>query len=175
MQFTDPLNFDIDVDVAPLLDGSKEPQLVSSRWYKLLRPSPERPAALQVKIERAFHNLILKNQWDAARARTERRRRRAVRAPLLSRLQASSGDRLVTTDISLAGLRCSGRPTRDELDVEFRLPGLAFPVEARARVVSFRDANVIPLAGLQFVDIDAPYLEHIHRYVDTRRRGLMAA
>jgi hypothetical protein len=170
--YSDPHNFDIDVDLGPLLD-SDDPVLVTSRWYKLLRPSSERPRGLQEKIDSTFRNTILKAQWDIAKSRTERRR--AVRAPLLSRVHANSGDRLVTCDISLAGLRCSGRPTKDTMDVEFKLPGLAFPVEARARVVSFRDANVIPLAGLQFVDIDTPYLDHIHNYVDARRRGLKAA
>lgn len=170
----DPLNFEIDVDLSMLLGSSKE-ALVSSRWYKLLRRNGERPDDLQLKIESSFQNTILKLQWEAALLRWQTERRRAVRAPLLSRVHVANEDHLIACDISLAGLRCSGRPNKDVLDIEFKLPGLAFPVEAKAEVVSFKDANVLPIAGLKFLDIDTPYLDHINKYVAERRVQLLAA
>ncbi len=173
MDYRDPLSFDIDVDLSPLLDGANDAVLVSGHWYTLLRPHAERPAALQAKIEEGFRNALLAAQWFAAQRRRERRR--AVRAPLLSRVHVDGDAPMVACDISLAGLRCSGRPRQERMDVEFRLPGLAFPVAARAEVVTFKDANVIPLAGLRFLDIDPPYLDHIHRYVAHKRARLMAA
>jgi hypothetical protein len=170
--FDDPADFDIDVDLSLLL-GGQTPQLLSSTWYTLVRERQERPTALQQKIEAAFHNALLRAQWQARGHRLERRR--AVRVPLLSRVHVSRGPRLVSTDISIAGLRCSGRPTSGMLDIEFKLPGLAFPVAARVEVANFEDREVIPLVGLRFVDIERPYVEHIVRYVDTRRRSLLAA
>jgi hypothetical protein len=159
-------SFDIDVDLGPLL-GADDPMLLSDTWY-LMRSMGERfDDDLQAKVERAFGNELLLLQWRASRARSERRR--AVRAPLLSRVEATSGQRFVTTDISLAGLRCSGRPLAGVLDIEFKLPTLAFPVSARAEVANFQDSPVIPLIGLRFVDIEAPYVDEISRYIDTRR------
>ena len=66
-------------------------------------------------------------------------------------------------------------PLKEELEIEFKLPGVAFPIEAKAAVVSFKESNVIPLAGLKFVDIDTPYLDHINDYIDRRRQTLLAA
>lgn len=164
------LDFDIDVDVSGLLGVDRE-LLVSGRWYELMRQRDDRPDWLQHKVDRAFHNALLRAQWRAAAQRAERRR--ALRVPLISRVSITEHSPLVACDISLSGLRCSGRPKKDFLDIEFKLPSLQFPVEARAEVVSFRDANVIPLAGLRFVDIDTPYLEHIQTYI-SRRRDLAA-
>ncbi len=168
----DPLNFEIDVDLSSVVGDGTE--LVSARWYKLLRPSPERPAALQEKIERAFRTELLRAQWQAA-LRRQPERRRAIRAPLLSRLNVELGDPLIACDISLSGLRASGRPRHERFDVEFKIPNVAFPIDAKVEVVSFKDATVIPLAGLRFVDIDPPYLDHINRYIGERRQSLLAA
>jgi len=168
----DPTLFEIDVDLAPLL-GADDPLLLSSRWYRLLAPSAPRQDELQEKIERAFGNELLHLQWLAARRRSERRR--AVRAPLLSRVDVAQGQRLVATDISLAGLRCSGRPRAGVLDIEFKLPTLAFPVAARAEVANFQDSPVIPLIGLRFVDIESLYVDEISRYIDERRSALLGA
>lgn len=172
MLHEDPAHFEIDVDLAPLL-GNSDPVVVSSRWYSLLRPSAERPESLQRKIERTFRNAVLREEWLARRERIERRR--AVRVPLLTRVQVSSGARLVATDISVSGLRCSGRPRSGVLDIEFKLPTQAFPLAARAEVVSFRDSPVIPLVGLRFLDIERPYVDEIFRYIETRSRHLYAA
>ena len=172
MSHPDPTSFDVDVDLAPLY-GAKDPLVVSDRWYQLVQPRADRPPSLQRKIEESFRNVVLRAQWQAACRREERRR--AVRVPLLSGVQVTTGPRLVSTDISLAGLRCSGRPTAGMLDIEFRLPGLAFPVAARAEVANFQDSPVIPLVGLRFVDIERTYVDHIERYIDERCREVRAA
>jgi hypothetical protein len=172
MVTVNPAIFDIDVDVAPLLGSTKEDLLVSSDWYQLLRPTPARLPMLQRKIESVFHAHLLRLQWQASGFRRDRRR--AVRAPLLSRVYVDNHEPLVACDISLSGLRCSGRPRRGTLDIEFRVPGLAFPIAARAEVSNFKDGAVIPLAGLRFVDIEPLYLEHINRYIASRRAGLTA-
>lgn len=168
--------FTIDVDIAPLLGSRAAPTLVDAGWYTLSQPHPNRQSALQAKVERAFRNTILRAQWEATVTRA-RERRRAIRVPLLSRVHdAGASTKLgVTTDISLAGVRCTGRPQRELLDIEFRLPGLGFPVDARAEVVNFRDGNVFPLMGLRFVDIDTPYLGHIAAYVQRRCLKQLAA
>ena len=159
-------HFDVDVDLGPLLDAD-DPMMLSDSWYRMLSLSDRWRAELQHKVERAFGNELLHLQWLASRRRSERRR--AVRAPLLSRVEVTDGQRFVTTDISLAGLRCSGRPQASVLDIEFKLPTLAFPVAARAEVANYQDSPVIPLVGLRFVDIEAPYVDEISRYIDTRR------
>lgn len=165
-------DFDIDIDLAPVLRTAR-PCLVNARWYELLRERPERAAALQSKIEASFRNVLLRCEWQARRERIERRR--ALRAPLLSRVHVAPGStRLVACDVSTTGLRCSGRPQSGVLDIEFKLPGLAFPVAARAEVAEFRDGNVLPLAGLRFVDIERAYVEHIAQYVRRRRSELYA-
>jgi len=158
--------FDIDVDVATVL-GTSTPLLIDSAWYGLAEPQAERAPRLQAKIERAFHNQVLRLQWQAAQQRDERRR--ALRVPLLSRIHVERGNALVACDISLSGLRCSGRPKSGLLNIEFKLPHLAFPVAARAEVVSFKDSAVVPLAGLRFIDIERPYVDCIQRYIAARR------
>ena len=169
----DPTNFEIDVDLAPILGGN-EPLLVSARWYKLLHARAERPASLQTKIDAAFKNAVLSLQWRAATQRAPERRR-AIRVPLLSRVHLAHGRPMVSCDVSLSGLRCSGRPAGGLLDIEFKLPNLPFPVAARAEVVSFADRKIIPLVGMRFVDIEPVYLDHINSYIDARRAQLCAA
>jgi len=162
-------DFDIDVDLSPLLGTLAAPTLIDSRWYELAARRPGRPLMLQRKIEQAFHRRVLFAEWRAMRARNHERRR-ALRVPLVSSVAVGKGSRLVTTDISLSGLRCSGRPTSPVLDIEFRLPGLDFPIDTRAEVVSFRDSNVIPLLGMRFVSMDRAYVELIERFIDQRSR-----
>jgi hypothetical protein len=77
---------------------------------------------------------------------------------------------MTTTNISLSGLRVSGRPTQSMMDLEFKIPGVKFPIDAKTEVVSFEDSPVLPIMGLRFASIDRPYLDHIARYIDKRRR-----
>ncbi|MBI5509483.1 MAG: PilZ domain-containing protein [Deltaproteobacteria bacterium] len=164
----DALDFDIDVDLSPVYDRLAEPLLIDARWYDLVMPRAGRAPELQAKLDQMFENVMLRAQWRA----TQRRaldRRRAVRVPLLSRLLVTGGKHLVACDISMSGLRASGEPNAPLMDVEFKLPGLSFPVEARVEVVSYKPANVIPLVGLRFAWIDKPYVEHIARYIGRRR------
>jgi len=170
----DPSQFDIDVDVSPLLGDVEAPTLVSSRWYEMVRPRQGRPQSLQAKLERVLRSEMLFAQWCAT-SRRRLDRRRAMRVPLLSRLRLNEGEPLLSCDISLSGMRASGRPPAPLLDIEFRLPGLAFPIDARVEVVTFKDANVIPLVGLRFAWIDRPYLDHISAYIAKRRSRALAA
>lgn len=174
MAGTDPWAFDIDVDISPFLGTLAGPTYIDARWYELMAPRHSRPAELQQSIERSFRRTVLRAQWRAT-SRRALDRRRAVRVPLVSRVAVDTGAPLVATDISLAGLRCSGRPTSPLLDIEFRLPGLQFPIETRAEVVSYKDANVIPLVGMRFVHIDRPYVELIANYVSHRTNAARLA
>lgn len=174
MSHFDPYDFDIDVDLSPLLGDVKGPTLINARWYELAREDPERAEALQAKIQQTFRNELLHAQWSAT-SRRALDRRRAVRAPIISRVQIDGGQHMVACDISLSGLRCSGQPTAPVMDIEFKLPGLQFPIDARAEVVSFKDANVIPLIGLRFAWIDRPYLDCIAQYVAKRRDAVPLA
>jgi hypothetical protein len=170
----DPLDFDIDVDLSPILDNLKEPTVIDIKWYELVAPRAGRAADVQAKLDQMFENVMLRAQWRA----TQRRaldRRRAVRVPLLSRLVVDGGPHMVACDISMSGLRASGRPTAPVMDVEFKIPGLAFPVDARVEVVSFKDTNVLPLVGLRFAWIDKPYVERIASYIADRRQHLLRA
>jgi hypothetical protein len=170
----DPLDFDIDVDLSPILDHFEEPTVIDAKWYELVAPRKGRAADVQAKLDQMFENVMLRAQWRA----TQRRaldRRRAVRVPLLSRLVVDGGPHLVACDISMSGLRASGRPTAPVMDVEFRIPGLSFPVDARVEVVSFKDTNVIPLVGLRFAWIDKPYVEKIATYISERRERMFKA
>jgi len=170
----DPNLFDIDVDLSPLLGTLAGPTYVDARWYELLARTGERDPVLHRKLEETFRRALLRAQWSAT-ARRALDRRRALRVPLVSRVYVDEGRPLVATDISLAGLRCSGRPTTPLVDIEFRLPGLHFPIETRAEVVSFKDASVLPLVGLRFVRIDRPYVELIADYVSRRSERLRRA
>jgi hypothetical protein len=164
-----PLDFDIDLDLSPLLGALAGPTLINARWYELISGRPDRPPALQRKIQEAFHRSLMFAEWRATRLR-HHERRRAVRVPLVSPVLTVKGPRLVTTDISLSGLRCSGRPAAPLLDIEFRLPGIAFPIDARAEVVTFRDSSVIPLLGMRFVSMDRAYVDLIEQFIDKRSR-----
>lgn len=168
-------DFDIDVDLSPLLGTLAAPTLIDARWYELVRERPDRPPELQRKIERAYRGSLMHAEWRARRVRNHERRR-AVRVPLVSPVLFGRGPRLVSTDISLSGLRCSGRPVAPVMDIEFHLPGVAFPIDTRAEVVSFKDSSVIPLLGMRFVAMDRAYIEMIQHFIDERsRHGWMAA
>jgi hypothetical protein len=174
MGIHNPYDFDIDVDLSPILGDLDGPTLVSAKWYELVAPREGRAAAVQAKLDQTFRNAVLYAQWQAT-ARRALDRRRALRVPLLSRVQVDGGSHLVACDISMSGLRCSGTPSAPLMDVEFKIPGAPFPVDARVEVVSFKDANVIPLVGLRFAWIDRPYVEQIARYVATRRERVLRA
>ena len=170
----DPYDFDIDVDVSQLLGRVIGPTLIDARWYELVAPRPGRPPHLQAKLDQMFENLMLRAQWRAS-GRRRLDRRRAVRVPLLSRVHVANGSRLLACDISLSGLRASGDPTAPLMDVEFKLPGLGFPVDARVEVVSYKKANVIPLVGLRFAWIDKRYIDQIAAYICRRQQGMLQA
>ena len=167
-------DFEIDVDLSQVLGSGHGPLLLSSRWYELVTPREDRSPRVQFELERAFRKALLQAQWRAT-ARRMLDRRRAARVPLLSRVRVDAGQPLVACDISVSGLRCSGKPRAPVMDVEFRLPGLDFPVDARVEVVSWRDANVIPLVGLRFAHIDRAYLAHIAGYVARRQERVRRA
>src|SRR5512145_1314352 len=139
--------FDIDVDISPLLGNVEGAALIDDRWYRLARASRGRDPVLQAKAERMLDNSVLYAQW-VARSRRRLDRRRAVRAPMISRVHLDNGLHMTSTDISLSGMRCAGDPASPLMNVEFRVPGLEFPIDARVEVMSYKDANVIPLVGL---------------------------
>jgi hypothetical protein len=170
----DPYSFDIDVDLSPLLGEVTDPTLIDSTWYELTRNRAGRPPELQAKMERTFRNALLRAQWRAT-SRRRLDRRRALRVPLISRVHLDNGRHLVATDISLSGLRCSGEPNAPVMDVEFRLPGSQIPVDARVEIVSFKDANVIPLVGMRFAWIARPHVDSIAQYIARKRERILAA
>lgn len=162
------LDFDIDVDVSPLLGQCTAPSLVDDHWY-LLAHAP-RPR-LRAQADRLLHNALLAAQWQAVRGRILDRRR-AVRAPLLSRVDSDAGHHYIASDVSLSGLRCSGQPANAPVDIAFRLPGLGFPVEARAEVVSVQPGLAAASLGMRFTHIERPYVEWIAQYIDQQRRAV---
>ena len=168
----DPCDFDVDVDLSPMFGRVLGPTLVDARWYELMRAHPERSPELQAKIEQAFRNKMMHAQWRAS-CRRRLDRRRAIRVPLLSRVTPAGGAHFLSCDISLSGLRCTGEPTAPLMDVEFSLPGLQFPVDARVEVVSFKPSNVVPFVGLRFAWIDRPYIDQIAQYIARRRQRML--
>lgn len=167
-------DFDIDVDISPLLGNVDGTALIDDRWYRLVHTSENRDPALRAKAERMLNNSLLYTQWSA-RSRRRLDRRQAIRAPLISRVHLDSGMHMVSTDISLSGMRCSGRPVSPVMDVEFKLPGLRFPVDTRVEVMSYKESNVIPLVGLRFIHLERPYVEEIARYIADRRQRVLRA
>ena len=167
-------DFDIDIDLSPLLGAATGPTLVNAKWYELAKPREGRATAVQAKLDQTFRNAVLYAQWQASARRTLDRRR-ALRVPVLSRVHVEGGAHLVACDISMSGLRCSGEPTAPIMDVEFKLPSAPFPIDARVEVVSYKESKVIPLVGLRFAWIDRPYVEHIARYVAGRRERVLRA
>lgn len=138
--------------------------LIDPAWYEMVKPNPNRTPAAQREIERCFQLEVTYAKWLAA----QRDRRKAERAPVMTRVHVDGEAHMLACDVSSNGLRCSGRPEKGVLDLEFKIPGLAFPVDARAEVVDFKDGAVIPLVNLRFIDLDRPYREHIQAYVDRR-------
>lgn len=171
------LDFDIDVDLSGLygaphrerrrLNG-RDPMLIDGAWYQMVKPNLAREPFLQREIERTFELELVYKRWLAA----QRERRKAIRAPVMTRVAVDGAPYMLACDVSTHGLRCSGRPSSGLLDVEFKIPGLAFPVDARAEVVDFVDRPVLPAVSLRFIDLDRPYREHIEAYV---QRKLTAA
>ncbi|MBJ81230.1 MAG: hypothetical protein CMH60_07940 [Myxococcales bacterium] len=162
MLHTRLLDFDIDVDISTILGKSEQSVLLCANDY--LESENDKP-------ER-WKNALLKAQWEDV-IKGEQDRRRAIRAPMLSSLYAESGDRMTTTNISLSGLRVSGRPIDSMMDIEFKIPGIKFPIDAKAEVVSFQESAILPIMGLRFASIDRAYLDHIADYIDGRRRQAM--
>ena len=164
----DPYNFDIDVDLSPLLGDTEGPTLVDIEWYELAADRPDRIHALHKKVQEAFRNELLHAQWCAT-SRRRLDRRRAVRAPIISRVRVDGGPHMVACDISMSGLRASGTPIAPVMNIELKLPGVPFPVDAKAEVVEFKDSNVIPLVGMRFAWIERAYVDMIAQYIARRR------
>ena len=166
--------FDIDVDISSLLERVDGVTLIDDRYYRLAARSGRNPA-LQAKAEQILDKSLMFAQW-AARSRRSLDRRRALRVPLISRVHVAESRHMVATDISMSGLRCAGEPRAPVMDVEFKLPGLDFPVDARVEVMSFKSSNVTPLVGLRFINLQRPFAESIARFIAERRdRALRAA
>jgi len=162
-------DFDIDVDISSLLgEADLGPILVNESWYRLATPREDRSYLMQAKADQLFKNAMLHAQWQATRRR-KLDRRRAVRAPVVSRVHIEGARHMVATNISLTGLRCSGVPRAPLVDIEFKLPGMEFPIDARAEVVSYKESNVIPLVGMRFVGLETPYRDQIAHYIWRRR------
>ncbi|MCK5687839.1 PilZ domain-containing protein [Myxococcota bacterium] len=168
MNTNDPTNFDIDVDLTPFFGDLREPALIDSRWYEVLAKKAAYNPAVQAQLEESFQRILMDAQWRAA-ARQRQERRQYLRAPLLTRLESGNSEKLVTCDISTTGLKINGIPDRWLFDLEFNLPGLDFPIDAQAEVVSVKESNILPMTGLRFTWIDPPYVEYIRRYVQERR------
>jgi len=162
MLHTRLLDFDIDVDISTILGKSEQSVVLCANDY----------LESESDNSKRWKNALLKAQWeDVCKGRQDRRR--AIRAPLLSSLYAESGDRMTTTNISLSGLRVSGRPIDSMMDIEFKIPGIKFPIDAKAEVVSFQESAIVPIMGLRFASIDRAYLDHIADYIDGRRKQSM--
>ena len=166
------LDFDIDVDIAPLLGAGLSDILVSSELYERAAPCSGRGADLQARLDAELQDRIQRAHWYAAsRARNDRRH--ALRAPLLRKLRIDGhreDEDVYVCDISKDGLRASGRPYAGVLDLELKVPGLDFPVETRAEVVDFRDANVLPIMNLRFMNLRRATADQIDAYVHRRLR-----
>lgn len=170
---TNSLDFDIDVDVSSIFAAphrerrrtkEREPVLIDAGWYEMVRSNGQREGYLQRDIERAFNLELTYARWLVE----QRERRKAMRAPVMTRVRVDGAPHMLACDVSSRGLRCSGRPRSGLVDIEFKLPGLAFPVDARAEVVDFKDTAVLPLVNLRFIDLDRPYRDHIEAYVHRR-------
>lgn len=140
------------------------PVKIDPEWFSLVKPKDHRSAIAQREVERVFELELAYTRWLAA----QHERRRARRAPIMTRVYVDGDSHMLATDVSSRGLRCSGRPNKGIVDVEFKVPGLAFPVDARAEVVAFKDANVLPLVNLRFIDLDKVYRQFIDTYVGLR-------
>lgn len=166
------LDFEIDVDLGPLLGAGLADIFVSSELYERAAPALDRGADLQARLDTELHQRIWQAQWLAAsRARSERRS--ALRAPLLRKLLIDGQDDdqdAYVCDISRDGLRASGRPYNGLIDLELKVPGVPFPVATRAEVVDFKDANVLPIMNLRFVGMRRTTADQIDAYVHRRLR-----
>ncbi|MBC7794473.1 MAG: PilZ domain-containing protein [Clostridia bacterium] len=167
----------LDFEVPPELTGiyaakhreqlrlsERGPVKIDPEWFSLVKPAAHRSLHAQREIERVFEMELLYNRWLAA----QHERRRARRAPIMTRVNVGGDRHMLACNVSSRGLQCSGRPTKGIVDVEFKVPGLAFPVDARAEVVAFKDGSVLPLVNLRFLNLDKVYREFIDTYVGLR-------
>lgn len=177
-QSSGAVDFDIDVDVSPFLNSDQPftaPTLVSSAYYEAARPRPGRLVEVQAKMNTVLRHAMLRAQWEAA-SKSRLERRKNVRVPLLSRVATDADDTtMLSCDISMDGLRCSGRPPAPVMDVEFKVPGAPFPIDARVELVRFKEANILPLAGLRFSWIDSVYLEYIEQFICKKQQQMQLA
>ena len=87
--------------------------------------------------------------WEEA----QKDRRKLLRAPVMTRVHIDGQEHMLACDVSTRGLRCSGRPKKSTLDVEFKIPGLPFPIDAKAEVIEYcssrctHSLNDVVLAG----------------------------
>ena len=147
--------------------------LISDAWYRMAAPAGGRTSIIQAKMDRILNKALMRAQWKAT-ARAPLDRRRAIRVPLLSRVRPQLGHHLTTLDVSVAGLRCHGRPTAPVMDIEFKVPGADFPIDTRVEVMSLKDSPLFNGCGLRFVGLEEPYKNQILRYIDrrTQTRGV---
>jgi hypothetical protein len=138
--------------------------LMDSAWEQMVKPTENRSAIAQREIERVYELELKLRQWEQA----QKDRRKLLRAPVMTRVHIDGQEHMLATDVSTRGLRCSGRPKKATLDVEFKIPGLPFPIDAKAEVIEYFDRPVIPLVNMRFIDLDTPYESHIQAYVERR-------
>lgn len=149
---------------APRRDRRATTREFDAGWFEMIKPNSHRSAIAQREVERVFELELKLARWEAAR----RDRRRAQRAPVMTRVHVDGAEHMLACDVSSQGLLCSGRPTTGTLDLEFKIPGLAFPIDTRAEVIEFIDRPVLPRVNLRFIDLDTPYRDHIEAYVNRR-------
>ncbi len=137
---------------------------MDSSWTEMVKPTAGRSAIAQREIERVYALEMKLRAWEEA----QKDRRKLLRAPVMTRVHIDGQEHMLACDVSTRGLRCSGRPKKSTLDVEFKIPGLPFPIDAKAEVIEYFDRNVIPLVNMRFIDLDTPYEDHIQAYVNRR-------
>ncbi|MEZ0312762.1 MAG: PilZ domain-containing protein [Myxococcota bacterium] len=133
-------------------------------WNDSIQRSANTSPIAQREIEFVYELERKIAQWEQAR----KDRRKLLRAPVMTRVFIDGQEHMLACDVSTRGLRCSGRPKKTTLDVEFKIPGLPFPIDAKAEVIEYFDRPVIPLVNMKFVDLDTPYESHIEAYVNRR-------
>jgi len=163
-----PYDFDIDVDLSHELGDGENSVVVDDRWYRMSHPRPGRCPRIQKRMDKMYRNALLNAQWEATRRRPLDRRR-AIRTPLLSRVHIEGNEHMTATNISLSGLCVSGTPKAPIMDIEFKIPGAVFPIDAMVEVMNYKDSPVIPLVGLRFVRIEQPYVDQIAHYIARKR------
>ncbi len=133
-------------------------------WNEQLKRSAATSPMARREIEFVYELERKLQQWEQA----QKDRRKLLRAPVMTRVHIDGQEHMLACDVSTRGLRCSGRPKKATLDVEFKIPGLPFPIDAKAEVIEYFDRPVIPLVNMRFIDLDTPYESHIQDYVNRR-------